>query len=147
MTNINDLMESSQAHKWEDNPLCKGRVVKVEKKQATSPDGTPKVFPSGDPMMEWVLTLQVAPPTDEDDGQRTIYAKGGKYEPAEGEGDAMLVAIFGAYKKAGISEVEGADLTVKNTGTAKPLAKGQNGARLFKAKAEAAKTAIADDDL
>lgn len=147
MTSINELMDHTAAHSWEDNPLCKGRVLEATQKQATAPDGTPKTFPSGDPMMEWVFTLQVQPPTNDDDGKRQIYAKGGKYEPADGEGIAMLPAIFEAYKKAGITEIEGADLTVKNTGTAKPLAKGQNGARLFKAKAEAGKTAIPDDDL
>ncbi len=91
----NDLLSSdASAFKFEQiGDTCKGKVVRAEKRQQTDPDGTPKTFPSGDQMMHLVITVEL------DDGTQTaVYAKGGKYDVAEGKGTAMLPAIQEAVK-------------------------------------------------
>lgn len=91
----NDLLSSdASAFKFETiGDTAKGKVVRAEKRQQTDPEGNPKTFPSGDPMMQLVITIEL------DDGSETaIYAKGGKYDIAEGKGTAMLPAIQAAVQ-------------------------------------------------
>ncbi len=91
----NDLLSSdAQAFKFDAiGDTCKGKVVRAEKRQQTALDGTPKTFPSGDPMMMLVITLE-----QDDDTETSVYAKGGKYDVADGKGLAMLPAIQEAVK-------------------------------------------------
>ena len=91
----NDLLSSdASAFKFENiGDTAKGKVIRAERRQQTDPDGQPKTFPSGDPMMQLVITIEL------DDGTETaIYAKGGKYDVAEGKGTAMLPALQEAVK-------------------------------------------------
>ena len=91
----NDLLSSdASAFKFETiGDTAKGKVIRAERRQQTDPDGQPKTFPSGDPMMQLVVTIEL------DDGSETaIYAKGGKYDVAEGKGTAMLPALQEAVK-------------------------------------------------
>ena len=91
----NDLLSAdASAFKFENiGDTAKGKVIRAERRQQTDPEGNAKTFPSGDPMMQLVITIEL------DDGSETaIYAKGGKYDIAEGKGTAMLPAIQEAVK-------------------------------------------------
>ena len=66
-----------------------GRIVNREKRQSTDMDGKPKVWDSGEPMMEWVITIATT------DGDRRLFAKG-----------AMLTAIKQAVKDAGSNSLD-----------------------------------------
>jgi hypothetical protein len=119
-----------------------GIVTQAEQiPQTNFESGEPLLWPDGKPRMQWRLTLKVHAGTEEDDGLRNIYAKGGNFEVGEGKGQALLPAILDAYRKAGIKELEGANLTVKRTGRGKK-SKGKQAPNLFTAKAEAGKTPV-----
>lgn len=147
MTSLNDLMPASKSWQWDEDPKIKGRVIKVERKQQTDFDtGELQFWPNGDPRMQTVFTLQVFPPTPDDDGLRTIYARGGKKDIGEGTGGPMEPVIFDAYRKAGVTEIEGADLAVERTGSG-PKVKGKNPASLYSAWVQAGTTPVpAEDD-
>ena len=146
MTSVNELNTGGKSHDWKKNDTVTGVVVKVEQQQKRDMDtGAPVTWDDGRARMQWVFTLQAQPPNDDDDGLRNIYAQGGNYTVATGRGEAMQPAIFGAYRKAGISEIEGAILTVKNTGAGQPLGRGKNGPRLYSAKVERDATPVPAD--
>ena len=86
---------------------------------------------------------------DDDDGVRALYAKGGKnFEPAQGTGTSMEVAIAEAVRAAGEKSIdEGATLAVQYTGIAKPTTRGYQGANLFKAQYKAPVSSVSTDDL
>ena len=63
--------------------------------------GEPKTFASGDPVMIWVITIE------QDNGESiALWARGGKFTPAQGSGASMLSAIGEAVQKAGASSVD-----------------------------------------
>ena len=129
MTDFNDLLSSdAAAFKFETvGDTCKGKVVRAEKRQQTDLDtGTPKTFPSGDPMMMLVVTLE------QDDGTETsVYAKGGKYDIADGKGLAMLPAIQEAVK--GKDFRQGGELAVQYSGNGKKTKAAYSAPKLYTA--------------
>lgn len=140
MTAVDDLggSTSAKAHNWGTESELHGLVLEVRKEQATSFDGKElKTFQDGSPVFQWVFIVQVADPTESDDGTRAIYAKGGKFDIGEGAGESMLNAISGAYRTAKISEMEGAVLHLTNSGMSKPKVRGHQASRLFEAAVEA----------
>ena len=140
MTAVSDLggTSTAQTHKWETEPELNGLVLEVREEQVKEFDsGAGRNYADGAPMMQWVFILQVADPTDGDDGTRAIYAKGGKHDVAEGHGESLLNAISGAYRTAKISEMEGAVLHIRNSGMSKPKNPKHKGSRLFEAAVEA----------
>lgn len=86
--------------------------------------------------------------SDDDDGVRALYLKGGKnFEPAEGKGLSGELALVEAAKKAKMSTIEvGSVLTVVHTGVAKPTTRGYQGAKLYQMKLEAPKQSVSVDD-
>jgi hypothetical protein len=147
MTSINELSSGSKAHNWEnDGRVISGVVVKAEKVQQRDTKGNLRTFDDGQPMMQWVLTLDTGNRTADDDGLRSVYAKGGRFEVAKGTGTSSLDAIFAAYRAAGISELEGAKLTVTNSGIGKPTAVGNTPPRLFTATVEKGATPVPTAD-
>jgi hypothetical protein len=88
---FNDLLASdAAAFKFENiGDTCKGKVVRAERRQQTDKNTqAPKFFPSGDPMMMLVVTVE------QDDGtQCALYLKGGNFDVAEGKGQAGLDAL------------------------------------------------------
>lgn len=127
-----------------------GQITDAQIQQQTSlDDNTPLTWSDGRPRMQLVVTLQTADGNgDDDDGQRRIYAKGGKYEVASGTGSSMKDAIADALKKAGAKSLDvGGTLTVAYTGIGKKTNRGFSAPKLFRAKYEAPKQSIAADDL
>lgn len=87
---FSDFMSGGRSKSYQFNipgDSVTGRIVKIEKQQQTDMDkGTPKVFPNGQPMMMWAVTLQTElrngeglrdfdPREETDDGLRTVYLK------------------------------------------------------------------------
>lgn len=97
-----------------------GVVNKVDERADTFPDGTPKTWPSGDPMNVYVFNLTT------DDGDVSLWVRGN-----------MVTAIREASRAAGITTVIGQQLTVQHhaLGEKKP---GKFPAKLFRAKFEPA---------
>jgi hypothetical protein len=141
---FNDLLASdAAAFKFENiGDTCKGKVVRAERRQQTDLDtGAPKTFPSGDPMTQLVVTLEL------DDGTQTaIYAKGGKYDVAEGKGLAMLPAIQEAVK--GQDFRAGGVLAVQFSGLGKKTKAAYSAPKLYTVQYKAPAISLdADEDL
>jgi hypothetical protein len=133
MTNsipLSDL-ESSAAAKFTDiGDKHAGRIVAIDHRQQTDPKtGQVKTFASGDPMMQWLISIEKA-----DGDTVALYAKGGKFTAAKGTGDSMANAISAAVRTAGANSLDvGGQLAVAYTGEgeAKP---GLNAPKLFTAQ-------------
>ena len=99
--------------------------------------------------MQLVITLKTEERDGaDDDGVRTIYAKGGRYEIAKGEGSSMRDAIAEAVKEAKASSIEpGDELAVCFTGESKPTQRGFQPAKLYVAGFKKASKAVSASDL
>jgi hypothetical protein len=118
-----------------------GKIVSIDERHQTDPDGTPKTFPDGTPKPEWVITVKQA------DGESVaLYARGGKFKPAEGTGEAMLNAIGTAVRAADADGAHiGARLAVTHTGLGEPTKPGFTAPKLFTAQYEPPSTAVPVD--
>jgi hypothetical protein len=148
MTNSIPLgqLETGPSAQWvKIGDTYRGRITSMEERQQTDPkDQSPKFFKSGAPMMVLVITIE------QDNGDTVaLYASGGAYRVAEGEGQAMKPAIGAALRAAGASALDaGAELAVSFTGWGEPTAPGLNPPRLFSAQyrpATAAPTSVPVD--
>ncbi len=101
------------------------------------------------PRKQLVITLQTnLKDDDEDDGLRTIYAKGGKYDIASGSGTSMRDAIVDAVKAAGGKAINvGDELAVCYSGIGKVKARGQSAPKLYEASYKVAQRAVSGRDL
>ena len=121
----------------------------AEPRQQTSlEDGKPLFWDDGKPRMMAVITLQTTlHDDDDDDGLRTIYAKGGRFEIAEGEGTSMKDAIAQAMRDAKSKTLErGDELAVGFTGRSKAR-KGFQAAKLYAASFRKGTKPVSADDL
>ena len=77
-----------------------------------------------------MITLQTkerSATSDNDDGKRTLWAKGGRYEVAKGYGQSMRDAIVEAARAVGVTKTEdmiGGELAVGYTGEGKATQRG-----------------------
>jgi hypothetical protein len=140
---LSDL-ESANSAKFESiGDVYEGKIMSIDHRQQTDPKtGEKKFFPSGDPMMLFVISIKP-------DGADAValWAKGGRFEAKQGEGESMLSAIGTAARAAEATTVEvGGTLAVKFTGLgeAKP---GMNAPKLFRAQYRAPVQSIGADDL
>lgn len=146
---INDFLFGGgvKSAKFENvGDYVKGRIVSAQMVQQTDfKTKAPKFFSDGQPMMQLKVVLATDLRDDgEDDGQRAIYAKGGKAEPVSGTGKAMKDAIAEAVRKAGGKALDiGSTLTVAFTGLGK-ADPGLDAPKLFGAKWEPATVQLAD---
>jgi hypothetical protein len=86
--------------------------------------------------------------SDEDDGVRALYCKGGNFEPQSGSGQALEKAVVEAVRAAGARSIdEGAMLHVAHTGLAKSTTRGFQPAKLYKCKYEAPRSSVSTDEL
>lgn len=142
---------SGKAAKFENiGDTVEGIITHAERTQQTSMETQePLTWPDGQPRMQLVITLQTDQHEDEnDDGLRRVFAKGGRYEPAEGTGTAMKDAIADAIKKSGAKSLdEGGWLKVGYTGNGKKTNRGYSAPKLFRAQYKAPTTSIAARDL
>jgi hypothetical protein len=106
-----------------------GRIVSMnERQQREFGTQKPLFFESGDPRMEWVITLAT-----ESGESGSLFARGGNYDVGTGQGAAMLIAIHDAAIVANVTELMvGGQLAVQYTGLSKPKP-GLNPTKLFTA--------------
>jgi hypothetical protein len=126
----------------------KGTVVKAEVRQQTNLDVQLLTRDDGSPRKQLVVTLQTNEhDSDDDDGVRMIYAKGGNFEVAKGEGTSMRNAIADAVKDAGADRLEpGDELAVAYTGESKAR-RGYSPAKLYVAGFKKTVGSVAAADL
>lgn len=134
---VNDYLLGEGARSFpftEVGDIVHGTVVSATIRQQTSMEGQPLTWDDGTPRKLLVIVLQTDDVTDEDDGQRSIFAKGGRYEVATGEGTSMRDAIGDAMKLQKASKLEpGDELWVGYTGNGKGK-KGYTAPKLYSAK-------------
>jgi hypothetical protein len=118
---VNDYLFQGGAKAFQFNNIgdsVEGRIVTAELRQQTSIENVKLFWDNGDPRMQLVITLATKlQDNDEDDGLRTIYAKGGRYDTASGEGASMRDAIADAVRTMNEKRLEAGDeLVVAFTG-------------------------------
>lgn len=125
-----------------------GTIVDAEVRQQTSMEGELLTWADGKPRMQLVITLQTELREGEnDDGLRTIYAKGGRFDVAKGEGSSMRDAIAEAVQTAKASKLEEGDSLVvvySGLGVAK---RGYQAPKLYTAGFRKAKASVSADAL
>lgn len=139
---LSDL-ESSPSAKFENiGDKCAGRIVALDPRQQTSPEGEALSWPDGSARMLWVITVEST------DGDRVnLWAKGGNYKPESGTGESMLTAIGTAVRAAGASGVDvGGELAVAFTGLGEKKP-GKNAPKLYTAQYRAPQASIPAADL
>lgn len=120
----------------------------VVSQQTDMETNQPLTWPDGSPRMQLVITLQTDERSDDDDGIRRIFAKGGKYEVATGNGTSLKDAIADAVKKAGSKSLdEGGTLKVGYTGEGKKTNRGFSAPKLYRATYTAPVKSVSASDL
>jgi hypothetical protein len=126
------------------NDVVMGEVMSAEVRQQTDVDTGEKLFwTDGSPRNQLVITLQTALSVgDDDDGIRQIFAKGGKHDVAEGEGQSMKDAIAKAVRDGGGTGLNpGDELAVAWTGNGVKKNKAYSAPKLYSASWKPAKPA------
>lgn len=151
---VNDLLFQEAARSFEFNNLgdtVSGRIVSFSKRQQTDMQtNAPLFWADGSPRMMVVLVLQTElANSNDDDGLRAIYARGGNFQAAQGKGTSMISAIRDAIKASGGRTIdEGATLTVRYSGNGVPPNKGFNAPKLYEATYQPpTATKLTTDDL
>lgn len=140
---IGDLTRGSAIKFDNVGDRVKGIVTNPRREQQRDFDtGSPMTWDNGDPRLQTVVGMTV------DGEERTLYARGGKYEVVEGEGTSLEAAIVEAVVAAGASDIaEGAELEVVHTGLGKPPRKGANSPKLYRAKYTPPRASVPVSDL
>jgi hypothetical protein len=123
------------------NDTVIGDVISAEVRQQTDVDtGEKLTWTDGSPRNQLVITLQTSlRSNDEDDGIRQIFAKGGKHDVAEGEGQSMKDAIAQAVRNGGGTGLNPGDhLAVAYTGNGVKKNRAFNAPKLYSASWKAA---------
>lgn len=148
---LDEIGGSGKAFSFENvGDKVTGVITAVSRKQQTSYDGEQLLtWDDGSPRMLTYIELQTdLRDGDDDEGVRSLWAKGGNFEAAEGKGMAMEKAIVEAVKKAGARSIdEGATLTVAHSGTGKATTRGYQPPKLYVAKYEPPTASVDVDDL
>ena len=128
---LHDLDESAAGAKFKNiGDTYAGKIVALREEQQTEyKTRAPKTFADGSPMMQIVVTLE-----QRDGSTVALYAKGGKYKIADGEGTSMRSAIGTAVRNAKADGLDvGGELAVRYSGNSE-AEEGLFPARLFTAE-------------
>lgn len=137
-------MESTPAAKFENiGDKHVGTITSIDQRQQTDINNKPLFFESGDPRMQWVISILTA-----EGDTLAIYAKGGNWKAVTGTGESMLNAIGTAVRAAGVNTLDvGAQLAVAHTGLGEAKV-GQSAPKLYTAQyAPPAQKSVTADDL
>jgi hypothetical protein len=150
-SNVSDFLFAGGAKAFgfaEFGDTVSGEIIAAEVRQQTSIEGELLTWPDGKPRQQLVITLQTKlHEDDDDDGQRTIYAKGGRFDVNKGEGQSMRDAIAEAVRVIGAKSIEvGDELAVSYTGEG-VAKRGYNAPKLYTAGFRKAKPSITESDL
>ena len=148
---VNDFLFAGGAKAFQFNTIgdkCSGVIESADVRQQTSMEGEKLEWSDGSPRMQLVLTLKTAAhDTDDDDGLRTLYAKGGNFDIAQGSGMAMRNAIADAVKQSGAKTLDAGDhldVAFSGYGVAK---RGYQAPKLYVARFRKAETSVDVNDL
>jgi hypothetical protein len=150
---INDFLSGGGlSFKFEElNDVVEGVIEDLAVKPQTNMEtGEALTWPDGNPKKQLVVTLVTdLRESDDDDGTRKIYAKGGNYTAKTGSGKAMKEAIVDALKQAKAKELEvGGRLKVGYTGIGQKTKAAYSAPKLYTAKYTApAAPAVSESDL
>lgn len=110
----------------------------------------PLFWDNGDPKMMLQIVLQTNLQDDDDDeGQRSVYLRGGNFTATTGKGTSSLVAVKDAVRRSGSEKgIEpGGRLTLQYSGTGKSSNKGFSPPKLYTAHYEAPSMAVSLDEM
>ena len=150
---ISEISGGSKSFDFGDSlgSKCVGTIKLIERRQQRDfSTGAGLEWDDGSPRLLAYVELETdARDSDDDDGVRALYLKGGRnFEPAEGSGASGEVALALAAKEAGTTSIdEGGKLAVAFSGRAKPTTRGYQPARLFTVQYSAPKASVAAADL
>lgn len=150
---VNDFLFGGgvKAAKFENlGDYVEGTVVDAKISQQTAmEDNAPLFWPDGKPRMQLVVTLATdLHDDDEDNGERRVFAKGGRYEVASGKGQSMKDAIADAVRRSGAKSLEsGGKLKLGYTGEGKKTNRGYSAPKLFTAAYSIPVAAVSVADL
>jgi hypothetical protein len=153
MSDVNDFLfgGGGRAARFDNiGDKVKGVITDAVVADQTDLDTKEKLtWADGSPRKQLVVTLETGERVDDnDDGMRRIFAKGGKFEVAEGTGTSMKDALMDAVKKANAKTLEvGGTLVMAHTGLAKRTNRGFNPAKLYRAQYEPPVKSVSMDDL
>jgi len=126
--------------------------IKVMKKQQQTDmtTGEPSFWNNGEPKMMLRIELQTdLQDSDDDEGMRSVYLRGGNYVAVKGSGTSSLLAVKDAVRRSGSSNgIElGGILTLEHSGLGQAANKGFNAPKLYVASYRAPMASIDMDDL
>lgn len=138
---LSDLVRAPAIKFEKIGDKANGRIIDARREQARDFDtGAPLVWNDGSPRLQMVLTLEMP-----DGTTGTLYAKGGNFTPAEGDGFSMQTAIAKAAQEAGATSIAvGAELAIALTGYSEPTRRGAQPAKLYRAQYRPAPAAVVD---
>ena len=135
---INDFLMGESGKAFEFGAIgdtVSGEILDMKKRQQTDfQTGAPVFWSNGDPKMMLMVQLKTDIQESEDDeGIRNVYLRGGNFTALKGKGTASLVAVKDAVKKSGKPIEVGGTLTLQFSGEGPAPAKGMNPAKLYTA--------------
>jgi hypothetical protein len=151
---VNDFLMGNGAKAFPFDNLgdqVTGRIVEMKKQQQTDMEtGDPQYWRNGDPKMMLRITLATdAQDSEDDEGMRSVYLRGGNPTPVKGKGTSSLVAVKDAVKKSGAEKgIEiGGTLTLQYSGEGAKTNKAYNAPKLYTASYKSPTYAIDMDEL
>lgn len=128
-----------------------GVIVEMKKTQQTDfQTGAPQFWNDGSPKMMLRISLQTELRDSEDDeGIRNVYLRGGNFTASKGKGTSSLVAVKDAVKRSGAQDgiQPGGKLTLQYSGEGPAPAKGMNASKLYVASYQPPTYNVDMDDL
>lgn len=150
---VNEFLNSQGAKAFSfDNvgDTVSGEIVAMDLRQQTDMQtGEPLVWNNGSPRMVLVITLQTELSDDDnDDGQRTVWCRGGNFTVASGTGSSSLTAVKDALRKANATDIEiGGTFAMQYSGVGKASNKGFSAPKLYTCMYKAPVSNVSLDEL
>lgn len=150
---VNEFLRSQGAKAFPFDSMgdtVKGEIVAMDLRQQTDMEtGEPLTWRDGSPRMVLVVTLATEAQDDEnDDGQRTVWCRGGNFTAVKGSGTSSLTAVKDALRKAGASDIEiGGVLAMQWSGEGQASARGRNAPKLYTCAYQPPTANVSIDDL
>jgi hypothetical protein len=151
---VNEFLMGSGAKAFPFDAIgdrVRGTIVAMQKRQQTDMQtGEPAFWANGDPKYMLQVTLQTElQDTDDDEGTRSVYLRGGNYVPVKGKGQSSLNAVKDAVRASGSANgIEpGGNLMLEYSGEGKASSKGFNPPKLYVAEYKAPSYGVDIDEM
>ena len=150
---VREFMQSQGAKAFSFDSVgdsVSGEILSMDVRQQTDMEtGEPLTWRDGSPRKVLVITIQTSLDESEtDDGQRTLWCRGGNYQVVTGKGTSSLTAVKDALRRAGASDLEpGGTISMAYTGDGKPSARGMNAPKLYTVAYQPPTQNVSLDDL